>query len=351
MLVLEIQNNSSIHNSKMKLMINLILSVLLSLLSFNSSYSQDKEKYNDLVNKARDSYAAEEYKQAAEKYSEAFAAWGNKGYNTHRYYAASAWALAKEPDSAFVQLFRIAEKGNYSSYEKISTDPAMEELNCDDRWIQLLSIIKENKEAALGDLDPELVTILNTIHRDDQDLRQEINAVEAAYGRDSEEMQAHWDKINKMDSINVLKVQKILDERGWLGAGVVGDQGNSTLFLVIQHADLEVQEKYLPMLREAVKKGDASPGSLAILEDRVALRNGKRQIYGSQIGRDTETGEYYVSPLQDPESVDKRRAEVGLRPLDDYVATWDIEWNAKEYKECLLQLEAKIERRKKEYQN
>ncbi|MCB7482136.1 DUF6624 domain-containing protein [Christiangramia sediminis] len=332
-------------------MINLILSALLSLLSFNSSYSQDKEKYNDLVNKARDLYENEDYKLAAEKYSEAFTAWGDKGYNTHRYYAASAWALAKEPDSAFVQLFRIAEKGNYSSYGQISTDPALEELNCYDRWAEVLAMIKKNKEAAQGNLEPELVAILDTIYRDDQDLRQEMSAVEAAYGRDSEEMQAHWDKINKLDSINVLKVQKILDERGWLGADVVGDQGNSTLFLVIQHAPLEVQEKYLPMFRDAVKKGNASPGSLALMEDRVALRNGERQIYGSQIGRDPETGEYYVSPLQDPENIDPRRAEVGLKPLEDYVATWDIVWNAKEYKECLSQLEAKIEERKKEFQN
>ena len=72
------------------------------------------------------------------------------------------------------------------------------------------------------------------------------------------------------------------------------------------------------------------------------MRNGNRQIYGSQIGRDPETGEYYVSPLEDPENVDARRAEVGLSPLQDYVSNWDLEWNAKEYKECLPQLEARI---------
>lgn len=332
-------------------MTNLILSVIFSLLSINSSYSQDKEKYNELVNQAGDLYETENYKQAAEKYAEAFAAWGDKGYNTHRYYAASAWALAKEPDAAFTQLFRIAEKGNYSNFGQISTDPVLEELNCDDRWAEVLGIVKENKEAAQGDLEPKLVAILDTIHRDDQELRQEISAVEAAYGRDSKEMQTHWDKINEMDSINVLKVQKILDERGWLGADVVGYQGNYTLFLVIQHAPLDIQGKYLPMFRQAVKKGNASASSLALMEDRVALRNGERQIYGSQIGRDPETGEFYVLPLQDPENVDERRAEVGLEPLEDYVSTYNLEWNAKEYKECLPQLEAKIEERKKEYQN
>lgn len=323
-------------------MINLLLSVIVSLLGVNLSYSQDKEKYNDLVNKAQNLYETENYKRSAEKYSEAFVAWGDRGYNTHRYNAACAWAMAKVPDSAFIQLFRIAEKGHYSSYGQISTEQALEELNCDDRWAEVLALVKENKKAAQGDLDPDLVAILDTIHRDDQDLRQEISAVEAAYGRNSEEMQAHWDKINEIDAINVLKVQKILDERGWLGADVIGDQGNSTLFLVIQHAELEVQEKYLPMFRDAVKKGNASPGSLALMEDRVALRNGGKQIYGSQIGQDSETGEYYVSPLLDPENVDKRRAEVGLRPLEEYVSNWDIKWNAKEYQKHLPKLEARL---------
>jgi len=104
-----------------------------------------------------------------------------------------------------------------------------------------------------------------------------------------------------------------LDERGWLGLKVIGNQGNSTLFLVIQHSDLETQLKYLPMMREAVKLGNTRASSLALLEDRVALRQGKRQIYGSQIGRDQETGEYYVSPLIEPEKVNERRHHIRCR--------------------------------------
>ncbi|MEZ5038583.1 MAG: DUF6624 domain-containing protein [Saprospiraceae bacterium] len=69
---------------------------------------------------------------------------------------------------------------------------------------------------------------------------------------------------------------------GWLGADVIGNQGNSTLFLVIQHADIETQEKYLPMMRDAVSKGNARASSLALLEDRVALRKGEKQIFSTQ---------------------------------------------------------------------
>lgn len=48
------------------------------------------------------------------------------------------------------------------------------------------------------------------------------------------------------DSINLIKVKDILDKRGWVGPNKVGAQANMTLFLVIQHSDLETQQKYLP---------------------------------------------------------------------------------------------------------
>lgn len=99
------------------------------------------------------------------------------------------------------------------------------------------------------------------------------------------------------------------------------------------------------MMREAVKNKKAEPNALALLEDRVALGEGRRQIYGSQIGRDEQTQKHYVLPLEDPDNVDQRRAEVGLEPLADYVKSWDIVWNVEEYKEQLPAIEAK---RKKE---
>ena len=77
-------------------------------------------------------------------------------------------------------------------------------------------------------------------------------------------------------------------------------------------------------------------GSLEI----IWLGQGKRQIYGSQIGRDQETGDFYVSPLIDPENVDKRRAEVGLGPLADYVGHWDMTWDIEKHKANTVKIEA-----------
>jgi hypothetical protein len=312
---------------------------ILGLLICNLSFGQYREKYSELIKEAWNLYQTKEYKQSAEKYSEAFVALGNKGKISDRYNAACSWALAKEVDSSFVQLFKIAENGNYTNYGHITTDTDLEILHSDKRWSQVLDIVKANKEKAEANLDKPLVAILDTIYQEDQGLRMQIRDVEEKYGRDSDEMKAHWKTIAEKDSINLIKIQKILDDRGWLGPDIIGNQGNTTLFLVIQHSDQAVQEKYLPMMREAVAKGNARPSSLALLEDRVSLGQGKKQIYGSQIGRNPETGEFYVSPLQDPENVDKRRAEVGLGTLQEYVSHWNMTWDVEKYKKELPEIE------------
>lgn len=312
---------------------------ILGLLMFSISFGQDREKYSELIKEAWNLYETKDYKHSAEKYSEAFVALGNKGNISDRYNAACSWALAKEIDSSFIQLFRIAEKGNYSNYGHITTDTDLDILHSDKRWSKVLDKVKANKEKAEANLDKPLVAILDTIYQEDQGLRRQISEIEEKYGRDSDEMKAHWKTIAEKDSINLIKIQKILDERGWLGPDIIGNQGNTTLFLVIQHSEQAVQEKYLPMMREAVEKGNARPSSLALLEDRVALGQGKKQIYGSQIGRNPETGEFYVLPLQDPDNVDKRRSEVGLGTLQDYISHWNITWDVEKYKKELPEIE------------
>lgn len=155
-------------------------------------------------------------------------------------------------------------------------------------------------------------------------------------------MRELWKTIRAKDATNLIKVQSILDKHSWLGSDSVGKQGNTTLFLVIQHADQATQEKYLPMMREAVKNGKAQSSNLALLEDRVALGQGKRQIYGSQIGQNPETQTYFVLPLEDPENVDKRRSEVGLGPISKYISQWQLKWDPIQYKKDLEKNEEKI---------
>ena len=307
--------------------------ILIFLFIFSGNmFSQAQEKeYQDLVRKADSLYNAKDYKNSAKVYSSAFKVFGWKGTPNDRYNAACSAALANIPDSAFFYLER-AIKGGYINYKHISTDSDLAVLHEDKRWKTILEKVKENKDKAEANLNKPLAQKLDSVLESDQEGRKNIDAMVQKYGWESKQVMALWKEIQITDSINLMKVTTILDQYGWLGPDVVGNDGSSALFLVIQHSDQKTQEKYLPMMREAVKNGKARAGSLALLEDRVALGQGKKQIYGSQIAMDMQKKTYYVDLMEDPDNVDKRRAEVGLEPLAEYVKHWNIKWDVEEHK-------------------
>lgn len=301
----------------------------------NSLFGQQDfaiNQYRKFTTKADSLYNAKDYKNSGHAYSSAFK---YASSSNDRYNAACSWALAGYPDSAFFQLNLIAS--NYHDYNHISTDSDLNSLHNDERWIPLIEIIKHSKEKSEEKRNKPLVAKLDSIYNDDQSYRIKAQELQKKHGSNSEEFKALWKTVHIKDSINLIKVTTILDKYGWLGSEEVGSQGNTTLFLVIQHADLKTQEKYLPMMREAVKNGKAYGSSLALLEDRIEIRNGRKQIYGSQIGM-TEDNKYYVSPLLDPDNVNKRRASVGLGTLEEYVKNWGIKWDVEQYKKDLPHL-------------
>jgi len=73
------------------------------------------------------------------------------------------------------------------------------------------------------------------------------------------------------------------------------------------------------LTRAAVAENEMRGSSLALLEDRIRLREGGKQIYASQVRRN-DAGEWEAISLEDPAGVDARRASVGLGPLADYLA-------------------------------
>lgn len=321
-----------------------ILTLLLTTLT-TICFGQNHEKYAACTKQAEKLYSLKEFQKSADKYKEAFDFINGNAIPRDRYNAACSFALAEHVSSAFFHLFRLAQsEAKYKKYHHISTDKDLDILHEDKRWEELLVIIKANKDEAEKDFDKPLVALLDSILQEDQEYRNEGQRLSEKYGWKSDEVKAQWKIISKKDSLNLIIVEKILAERGWLGADIIGDEGNWTLFLVIQHSPITTQVKYIPMLREAVKKGNALASHLALMEDRVALRQGKRQIYGSQVYTDTDTGEMFVAPLIDPENVDKRRSEVGLAKLAQYLANWKLIWDVEKHKART----AKIEAEKKE---
>ncbi len=120
-----------------------------------------------------------------------------------------------------------------------------------------------------------------------------------------------------VDSAHTERLREIVATYGWPGISDVGEDGAHAAWLLLQHSsDHEFQRSTLPLMEEAAQHGEASRRSLALLVDRVLIHENKPQRYGTQF-RFVEGGiEFH--PIEDPESVDERRASVGLPPLEEY---------------------------------
>lgn len=309
------------------------LSVIFFILG---CFSIQAQTYKNFVQKADSCYRAKDFKSSVWYYEKAFKIEHKSSSNF--YNAACSAALNNDNKKAFKWLDLAIDNG-YENIAHIKIDSDLKPLHEKKEWEKTIDKLQKKLEILGANYDKVLEKELLQIYTEDQEIRGEFMNVYKAPKPDKKKIDSIGKIMNKKDSINLIKVMKILDERGWVGKNVVGTQGNQTLFLVIQHSDLKYQQKYLPMMKDAVKKGNANPGNLAYLEDRVSLREGKRQIYGSQSAKNKATNKWYISPMIDPDNVDKRRAEVGLGPIAEYAAKMNIEWNLENYKKELPELE------------
>lgn len=283
-------------------------------------WSQDAAQ---LLQQADSLYDVKSYLASGELYDQAFAM--QEGTSGNYYNAACAWALAENAEKAISYLNKAAEKG-WHNRKWMEQDKDLRALHGTPGWNEVIAIVQKNLDVYEKDLDKPLKEQLEAIYVKDQTLRLLYQDAEEKFGRESDEMKYFWELVSEQDHQNEAEVIKILDERGWPGKTLVGGKANMAVWLVIQHAPLEIQEKYLPLLRESAKKGESQGSHLALLEDRILMRNGKKQIYGSQVITNPETGAYELHPIEDPANVNKRRAEVGLGPIEAYVRRWGIEF-------------------------
>lgn len=126
-----------------------------------------------------------------------------------------------------------------------------------------------------------------------------------------------WTGLAFVDRSHTERMRAIVATHGWPRRSQVGPLAAQAAWLLVQHADHDrtFQQACLRLLQEAVAVGEAEPGHLAYLTDRVRVGAGLPQVYGTQMHNGSEPW-----PIEMPEGVDERRAVVGLEPLADYVA-------------------------------
>jgi hypothetical protein len=186
------------------------------------------------------------------------------------------------------------------------------------RGLQLHMRMSEDSRTShattIGNLDlrAELLARLET----DQAIRQEL--IDRGAQSIDPDVEA---RMAAIDAVNTAWVAAIVERHGWPRPALVGEDGSGAASTIVQHAGLDVQQRMLPLVEAAYREGAIAGQSYALLVDRVRFREGKPQIYGTQaLPFDQWNGTTpTLAPIEDRENVDRRRAEVGLPPVAEYL--------------------------------
>ena len=163
-----------------------------------------------------------------------------------------------------------------------------------------VAIVEWMKQNARGDLSSESAIMAS------------LNTTQKA------EIRRLGEVARRVDEENTKRLGEIVDRHGWPTFSLVGKDGAKAAWILVQHADHapRFQRKCLDLMSRAPRDqifGD----DLAYLTDRVLLAEGKKQVYGTQFT--LVDGKCRPRPLEDEANVDRRRKDVGLPPLAEYL--------------------------------
>jgi hypothetical protein len=158
---------------------------------------------------------------------------------------------------------------------------------------------------------------------DELKLMAEIDQVAAntPQGKYKQWTQERWEKFqDSVFTAHKVHLEEIFDEFGYPGYDLIGEEGSNNFWLMVQHSDkdLQFQSRVLEKLKIEVENKNADGRNFGLLTDRVNINTGEKQIYGTQV-RYNSLGQAYPKPLYDSINVNKRREEVGLEPLEQYL--------------------------------
>ena len=150
--------------------------------------------------------------------------------------------------------------------------------------------------------------------RRDLDTRTRLAASGELFNGYHPEMEAVHDE-------NAALLTRVFDDIGWPGRREYGDDGAGAAFLILQHAigHPDLQRRGLTLLLDAIPEGLANPLDAAYLSDRISIFEGGAQTFGTQFDWDAN-GQLSPAAVRDPETLDERRASVGLPPMAETLA-------------------------------
>ena len=248
-------------------------------------------------------------------------------YFADSYNLVRALSRSGQQDSALKYLQKYMSESRDGVGEAL-TDPDLIHLREAAGWPKLEAVIAKNycdsNKVKIKDLAyAKSLWYMNAV---DQAYYSDIAIAEAKTGKFSPVVMALRDLKRILNAENQRTFETLVREKGWPRISAVGARAANAAFLVIQHADGDKRQKYLPVIRDLCVAGEARWQDYALMYDRIQTEQGKPQRYGSQVSYNPATKRYELFPLENPAKVDAWRKEAGLGPLSKYLENWKIAW-------------------------
>ncbi|MDX1828059.1 MAG: DUF6624 domain-containing protein [Lutibacter sp.] len=303
-----------------------LLSVLILSFFANVCFSQS------LTSKADSLRKEGKLEQAIAVYKQEYFKNSNNKDNT--YNLACAYALAYQIDSAYHYL-NVALKEDSRLWALADSD--LFSLTNDSRWNEIENNQLEKFQKKNGMLkEPNYAKELLRIIMKDQVLDYYVKQARKSYMKNGFIPQWYYPLgafKQQIGKDNYKKMQSLIEKFGWPKYSTVGKLAADAPLLVINHNESDaVRVKYLPQIKQSCLEGEGSCMEFAKIQDRILVNENKLQLYGMQF-RYTKKRTLEPFPIKDPEYVDKRRKEIGLEPLKDYLKRKiNYNWTVKQKK-------------------
>ena len=150
----------------------------------------------------------------------------------------------------------------------------------------------------------------------------------------SDNAKEHWplivtSELAEIDCNNTAWLREQVRAHGWFDRSRYGAEADEAAWLMVQHADRTpaFQGEMLPLLEELAAAGESSRQLVAYLWDRVAVKEGRPQRYGTQM--ECAAGETRpIGGLEDAAHVEERRAAIGMMTYATYLQMMDRMYDA-----------------------
>ncbi len=131
---------------------------------------------------------------------------------------------------------------------------------------------------------------------------------------------ANQQELAGLQAAHTRRLQEIVRQHGWPALSMVGSQAAQGAWLLAQHEDANLawQREALAQMEKLLPSKQVSRMEVAYLRDRVAVNSGGKQSYGTQ-GSCVAAGVWQPKPVDAPEQLAQRRAEMDMQPMAAYV--------------------------------